>query len=289
MLTGNLIERFKQTLSPLMGENEAAAVTFRVMEEVLSLRRMDLVFRHHENVAPGKVDELLLILKRLEVGEPVQYVLGTAPFLGRNFIVNKNVLVPRPETEELVLWILDDTSSVPKGRLLEPCTGSGCMAITLALERPQWEVCAFDVSEGALDVARINAERNSATLRLHHIDLFDMDSIDYISSARWDIMACNPPYIPFADASTLAPAVLQHEPHLALFEPDNEPLKFYRALGELAMKSLRPGGSLYVEVHENHADATAKLFLDYGLTGVIIRRDIFDKPRMIKAVRPEIK
>lgn len=284
MLAGDVIDQFRRTLTPVMGEHEAEAVTFRVVEDVLGFRRSDAVLRRNAPVTTVLVERLTQMLKRLEQAEPVQYVLGKAPFLGRDFLVNPDVLIPRPETEELVMWLLEDTKGRPTGKLLDVGTGSGCIPVSFSLEQPGWEVHAFDVSPGAVAVARNNASRLMSRVHFHCLDLFDQQAVKSFS-AQWDIIVSNPPYIPMAEAGGLSATVRDHEPALALFEPDDEPLKYYRALASLATVRLVQGGCLYVEVHEEHATATVDLFRQNGFDEVQLRQDIFDKPRMVKAVR----
>ena len=280
MLAGKVIDQFRQTLSPLLGEKEADAVTFRVVEEVLSFRRIDTVMRRNEPVSPVALERLLIILKRLQKQEPVQYVLGKAPFLGRDFTVNHHVLIPRPETEELVLWMLEDVDVHSQGKLLDVGTGSGCIPVSFSLERPEWEVHAIDISAAALNVAGKNSVRLGSKVNFHQIDLFSINDESVVQALQWDIIVSNPPYIPESEAASLPANVREHEPSIALFEPDREPLKYYHVLAGL---QLNAGGTMYLEVHEAYAEQVQNLFILSGWNKVELRNDIFDKPRMIRA------
>lgn len=219
-----------------------------------------------------------LIIARLVAGEPMQYLLGETDFYGRIFRVDGRVLIPRPETEELVDWIRRDERRART--LLDVGTGSGCIAISLALELPAAEVSAVDISTDALTVAHLNAERLGAK-----VDFRQADALGGLEQAfapeQFDLIVSNPPYIPASDLKTMQTHVTEHEPHLALFVPDEDALCFYRAIARAGQRLLKPNGKLYFEIYHEAAEALCDLLAEEGYTHIVLRRDLCDKPRML--------
>jgi release factor glutamine methyltransferase len=219
-----------------------------------------------------------LIAARLVAGEPMQYLLGETDFYGRIFRVDGRVLIPRPETEELVDWIRRDERQAHT--LLDVGTGSGCIAISLALELPAAKVSAIDISTDALTVARLNAERLGAK-----VDFRQADALGGLEQAfapeQFDLIVSNPPYIPASDLKTMQTHVTEHEPHLALFVPDEDALCFYRAIARAGQRLLKPNGKLYFEIYHEAAEALCDLLAEEGYTHIVLRRDLCDKPRML--------
>lgn len=219
-----------------------------------------------------------LIIARLVAGEPMQYLLGETDFYGRIFRVDGRVLIPRPETEELVDWIRRDERRART--LLDVGTGSGCIAISLALELPAAEVSAVDISTDALTVAHLNAERLGAK-----VDFRQADALGGLEQAfapeQFDLIVSNPPYIPASDLKTMQTHVTEHEPHLALFVPDEDALCFYRAIARAGQRLLKPNGKLYFEIYHEAAEALCDLLAEEGYTHITLRRDLCDKPRML--------
>jgi release factor glutamine methyltransferase len=218
------------------------------------------------------------IAARLVAGEPMQYLLGETDFYGRIFRVDGRVLIPRPETEELVDWIRRDERRAHT--LLDVGTGSGCIAISLALELPAAEVSAVDISTDALTVAHLNAERLGAK-----VDFRQADALGGLEQAfapeQFDLIVSNPPYIPASDLKTMQTHVTEHEPHLALFVPDEDALCFYRAIARAGQRLLKPNGKLYFEIYHEAADALCTLLKEEGYTAIELRHDLCDKPRML--------
>ena len=218
------------------------------------------------------------IVMRLVAGEPMQYLLGETDFYGRIFRVDNRVLIPRPETEELVDWIRRDERQART--LLDVGTGSGCIAISLALELPATQVSAVDISADALAVARFNAERLSA-----RVDFRLADALGGLEQAfapeQFDLIVSNPPYIPASDQTTMQAHVTEHEPHLALFVPDEDALCFYRAIARAGQRLLAPNGKLYFEIYHEAADTLCDLLAEEGYSHIVLRRDLCDKPRML--------
>ena len=221
---------------------------------------------------------------------PVQYVLGESWFAGMKFFVDERVLIPRPETEELVEWVVaevsaggDQGSREATGRpvVLDVGTGSGCIAVTLAKKRPDLRVLACDVSVGALAVAERNNASQGTAVEFFSLDFLDRACRERLPAVRW--VVSNPPYIPAAESGTMAPHVIEYEPNTALFVPDEDALVFYRALGEFVRDRVGPAGGLFVEIHEDRGRAVSDLLAGLGARKVELRKDLQGKDRMIKA------
>jgi release factor glutamine methyltransferase len=233
-------------------------------------------------VLPDEVQEKITeAVKRLLNFEPIQHITGIGHFCGYEFVVNPDVLIPRPETEELVRWILEDYAKRHKLSIADIGTGSGCIAISLSLRFQDAEIEAFDVSDAALKAAVRNNEELGAGVSFF--------KTDFLNPAQWpskkyDIVVSNPPYIPLINKNSLPENVRKYEPAEALFVPDDDPLVFYRTLAEFCQSRLKPGGCLYAEVHENYAEDVKNLLaMQFG--NVLLRRDFHDRKRMVKAVR----
>ena len=258
----------------------------------------------------GKVNELSSdeernleeIITRLQNGEPVQYVLGEADFAGRTFHVEPGVLIPRPETAELCQWIEEDVSSLKadeRKQILDICTGSGCIAITLGLTIPNSEVTGWDISEDALRIAQGNVEMLKAgNVRIEYQDALmlpkaaEAEEAAEISEATksesslskgWNIIVSNPPYICEKEKADMEKNVLEHEPSIALFVPDEDPLKFYRAIAEYASSALKSEGALYFEINPIYEKETREMLEELGFKDIETKEDAFGKKRMMKA------
>lgn len=216
-------------------------------------------------------------LERLAAGEPLQYVLGESEFYGRRFAVREGVLIPRPETEELVDRIVRTEGGRPC-RILDVGTGSGCIAISLALELPEAELFAADISDAALETAAENCRRLGARVVLRRADA--LSDLAERFPEGFDVIVSNPPYVPESDRAAMHPNVRDHEPALALFVPDDDPLRFYRAIARAGRRMLRPGGRLWFEIYERAADRMAAMLAAEGYAATEIYRDLFDKERM---------
>lgn len=258
-----------------------------------ALARFRWVLSHVTGIAHGQIplqSQMLLttdqqqrmeqFLSRLEQQEPLQYILKEAWFYGRPFEVNPSVLIPRPETEELIQWILDDHAPDTKLHALDLGTGSGCIPITLKLERPDWQIAACDLSTEALVTARGNAERHRVNLEWINADMLQM----LPEPGKYALICSNPPYIPAAEAEEIAKHVRDHEPALALFVPDADPLLFYKAIATYAAGTLPVGGTLYLETHFRWAEQVSELCRTMGFAASV-RKDLFGNNRMVKAVK----
>ena len=273
-------------LAQIYEEGEAKAMARMVYEVRYGLTLADVYIGKDTQLNADCQAELEEIAQRLLQQEPIQYVLGQADFCGRTFLVDEHVLIPRPETEELCRWILADAPTA--ARILDVGTGSGCIAVTLAAERPEAQVTAWDISAGALRVARENAKRSNVNVSFELTDVLDAARSPQALPAAlsYDLIVSNPPYICNKERATMKPNVLDHEPHTALFVPDDDPLLFYRAIARHASTTLKSGGSLFFEINPLYACETVAMLRDAGFTQTETRCDQFGRLRFVKALHP---
>lgn len=273
-------------LTGLYGEGEAKAIARMVFEVRYGLMLSDLLMGRDAEVPQ---DEVEWLAQRLEQGEPVQYVLGQAEFGGRWFTVTPDVLIPRPETYELCEWSLSPQPSAfslqPSPQILDIGTGSGCIAITLALALPEAEVTAWDISEKALAVARENARRLGANVTFEQVDILHLPP-STLHLPSFTLIISNPPYICEKEKALMERNVLDHEPELALFVPDDDALLFYRAIARFAREALLPKGLLYFEINPTYRDELVAMLAGMGFTEIEVKADQFGKQRMLKAQQP---
>jgi release factor glutamine methyltransferase len=275
-------EHFVEQLQRVYPAEEAAAIANIVFEEMLMLKK------HHIYILQKELDEnevmqLDRILDRLLKHEPVQYVLGIADFFGLRFRVNKQVLIPRRETEELVGLVIEDVRDLPSRpvRILDIGTGSGCIAVTLKKNLPFATVSGMDISGEALEMARENARLNKVDIDYFLFDILSQD--DSFAWPRFDRIVSNPPYITFPEKTLMRKNVLEYEPHQALFADTNDPLVFYRAITRFARHHLSAGGRLYVEINEAYGKETRDLFCLEGFQDAVILQDMQGKDRFVRA------
>lgn len=288
-------------LTVIYNEREAQAIVRTVLDALFGMSLTDICLGKVTQLSADDTTRLEKIMQRLEKSEPVQYVLGAEWFAGRLFDVAPGVLIPRPETEDLVKWACDEAKEkekednskeergkeekevskkeeVPHPSILDIGTGSGCIAITVALALPQARVTAWDISTDALAIAAGNAHRLGASVRFEHQDALSAPD----DEACWDVIVSNPPYICDKERADMSDNVLSYEPELALFVPDNDPLLFYRAIARYASKALKPGGRLLFETNTAYAHEVAQVMANEGFTAIEVRNDCFGKPRMVK-------
>lgn len=269
-------------LKDLYDQRESAQIAAWVMEHITGKKKSERLVATTQELNEKASASWLEIKKRLLLGEPIQYVLNEAPFMEWILSVNQFTLIPRPETEELVAWILSDHTSEKSLQLMDAGTGSGCIAIALKLNRPAWHITAADISQDALSIVRVNADRLGAEIETKEIDMLNIHHLAWQNGLN--ILVSNPPYIPISEKDKLAKHVSQFEPEPALFVPDNNPLVFYEALGTAAKKYLQPGGMLYLEINQAFGAAITSLLqqMDFQVT---LRKDLHGNDRMIRAVK----
>ncbi|MBQ0049336.1 MAG: peptide chain release factor N(5)-glutamine methyltransferase [Bacteroidales bacterium] len=287
----------KSSLASLYPQGEAAALARIVMEERFGLSQTDLLLGKDSQLSAEDRDELTQIAVRLLKNEPLQYVLGYADFCGMRLRVAPGCLIPRPETAELIRAIEQffishptlasptgtPTSTLPVCRALDIGTGSGCIALSLA--QKGWQVEAWDVSQEALAIARLNAAEHALHINFQICDILAEQNADSIL-ADCSLVVSNPPYVRQSEAAEMHRNVLDYEPHLALFVPDRDPLIFYRAIAAYASRRLQPGGLLAFEINQYLAEETAELVRLSGFTQVCLFDDAFGAPRILLAIQP---
>lgn len=280
-----MFRQIVDTLVPKVGEREARALAFVVLEDAFGLSRTDIYLGKDTAFSEDDTIRLEKILRRLEQGEPVQYVIGTAQFCDLTFRVTPDTLIPRPETEELVGWVASLLPSAAPCSVLDVGTGTGCIAISLAKQFPRAQVTAWDISEGALAVAQQNAQANGVTVDFRRTDVLEMVNESAVSAPSSDALyiVSNPPYICERERAEMETHVLDYEPASALFVPDTDPLLFYRALARLGQQL--HAAAVLVEINQAYGQETVRMFQSSGYSNVELRRDIYGKDRMIKAVR----
>ena len=276
-------QEFWQSLTPLYDAGEAQAIVRTVLDVEYGMTLTDIICGKVNELSSDEERNLEEIIARLQNGEPVQYVLGEADFAGRTFHVEPGVLIPRPETAELCQWIEEEVSSLkadaPK-QILDICTGSGCIAITLGLNIPNSEVTGWDISEDALRIAQGNVEMMKAgNVRIEHQDALALPK----AAEAADLIVSNPPYICEKEKADMEKNVLEHEPSIALFVPDEDPLKFYRAIAEYASSALKSEGALYFEINPIYEKETREMLEELGFKDIETKEDAFGKKRMMKA------
>lgn len=295
MLLRTFIKSAIASLESVYPEQEARNVVLILCESVLGVKSYTHIVEPQTEIGEALLPDLQSALDRLCAGEPLQYVLGVAPFYGRDFKVSPAVLIPRPETELLVEYAAAQGRRLmgegrERLRILDLCTGSGCIAWTLALELPQAEVVALDISADALAVAAsqpLEADRRPQFLRGDVLASPALQSAEVRAALAggFDIVVSNPPYIMDSEKASMRPNVLEHEPHLALFVSDSDPLVFYRAVAQWASELLLPGGCGIVEINEQLGEETASVFADSSFKEVAILSDLASKPRDISFVK----
>lgn len=271
-----------QELNLLYDRREASQLTDWVIEHVSGKKKSERLIAISQEMSAEEIQKWKVIKKRLEQGEPIQYVLNQAPFMEWIFFVDSATLIPRPETEELVAWVLSDHNSGETLKVLDIGTGSGCIAIALQLKRPNWRVIAGDISLAALETAQMNAQKYGAELQLAPLNI--LDSLANFNPQNFDLIVSNPPYIPLSEQNDMSYHVTGFEPKEALFVPDEQPLLFYAALGKAALLHLREGGMMYVEIHQRFGTAVVELFEQMGFT-TTLRKDVQGNDRMVRAVK----
>jgi release factor glutamine methyltransferase len=295
----NYRTQFSTNLSPIYPKTEIDSFFFILVDEYLDLQRIDVTLNPNFKITEDKVFLLNRALNRLKNEEPIQYIIGNTEFYGFPFLVDKNTLIPRPETEELVEWILLEAEKLQSSKaskslnILDIGTGSGCIPISLAKKLPTATVSAIDISVDALKVAKKNATLNKVKiefieadiLQTEHLNIFANSSTSCNSSSKkqFNIIVSNPPYVRELEKVEIQNNVLQNEPHLALFVSNENPLIFYDKIADLAKQNLAKDGLLFFEINQYLGQETSKILTEKGFKNIELRKDLFGNERMIKA------
>ncbi|MGM9869105.1 MAG: peptide chain release factor N(5)-glutamine methyltransferase [Sodaliphilus sp.] len=281
MTTDQILREFKRQIAACYERGEADAIALIVMEEVLHYSRVDVLLRGDVEQDEVFADRIFGIAQRLCEGEPIQYILGHTTFHGHIFRLTPATLIPRPETECLVDMIVDEAGDEPDLQVLDIGTGSGCIAISIALALKWPEVTGIDISEAALEVARKNAEQLGARVDFCHADILSLAPND----ERYHIIVSNPPYVCQSESAEMERHVLDHEPASALFVPDSNPLLFYRAIAAYAQTALHPGGRIYFEINRRFGSEICHLLAASEFESTQVINDPFGNPRYVKATK----
>lgn len=280
LITDNKVSSLQEYLSAQLSarydQRESANIIAELFRHYKDWNRADVLMNRNSRISESEILQFHFASKRLVKGEPLQYILGTAWFRGLELEVNPSVLIPRPETEELVQLILDK-KTVTSPRILDIGTGSGCIALALKHEIPQAQVHAIDISEAALTVATKNASSNGLNVIFSQKDILN----EGFEQERFDIIVSNPPYIPEKDKDEMREQVLNHEPHLALFVPDEDALLFYNRIIEISLKHLEPNGKVFCEIHERMEKVLTGELQKNNITNFEFTQDMQGKTRML--------
>lgn len=273
----------RRALTPLYGDREAASIAESTMEHLTGLARVDRIMHEGEPLTEQQSEEYLRCLSELTAWRPVQYVTGAAWFDGHRFRVDERVLIPRPETEELVEWVAEAIGQ-NSPHVLDIGTGSGCIAVSLKKRRPDTLVTGLDKSADALEVARQNAEAIAAEVRFVEADILDRTSWEGLPI--FDIIVSNPPYVTEGERGAMRPNVTDYEPRSAVFVEGIDPLLFYREITAFSENRLSPGGSLFFETSASQGESVCRLLSERGFTDVLLRKDLLEMDRMVMCRRP---
>ena len=275
---------FTEVLSEIYPQTEIDSFFFLIMEEKLKLQRIDTVLKPNFQISDAIFKELETIVNQLKKEKPIQYILGKTEFYGMPLKVDENTLIPRPETEELVDWVLNEDSHLENHKtknlsILDIGTGTGCIPISLAKNLPQANISAIDISENALKIAKQNAILNEVEINFSKIDILKTTTL----WQKFDIIVSNPPYVRELEKVEMQNNVLHNEPHLALFVSDENPLIFYDKIADVAKQHLTKNGLLFFEINQYLGQETLKLLAEKGFTNIKLRKDLFGNERMVKA------
>lgn len=251
-----------------------------ILNDILNLSKIDFALNPNSKINSDLSDKIEIIIKELQEEKPIQHAIGFTEFMDLKFIVNKNVLIPRPETEELIQWVIEDCIHFDQFKILDIGTGSGCIPICLTKNLSKAETTTIDVSMEAIEIAKQNANNNNTTIQFLHQDILTTQKLPQ----QYDIIISNPPYVRNLEKIKIQKNVLDYEPHLALFVSDNNPLVFYRKIAELAKKHLTSNGILYFEINQYLGKETVLMLTNIGFTNIELKKDMFGNDRMIKAI-----
>jgi release factor glutamine methyltransferase len=275
---------FNEALSAIYPKTEIDSFFFILMEEKLKLQRIDTVLKPDFLITKKNLIDLKTIVKRLQKEEPIQYIIGSTEFYGLPFLVDKNTLIPRTETEELVAWVLDEIKVLTNNKITELSildigTGTGCIPISLAKNLTSLNISAIDISPEALLIAKQNAILNKVTIEFIELDILNAESLPQ----EYDVIISNPPYVRELEKEEIKNNVLENEPHLALFVADENPLIFYNKIADLAKQQLSKNGMLFFEINQYLGKETVNMLVKKGFKNIQLKKDLFGNDRMIKA------
>jgi len=278
----NAIDHIKKELNGLYPETEIKSFVNLLISKISGLSVTGIIVNKNTIFSVEQHEILNSFIEKLKLFTPIQYILGETMFMDSIFEVNEAVLIPRPETEELVEWIIESGCSTADGlKILDIGTGSGCIAVSLQKHLPGASVTAFDISRDALEVARRNAMTNGVTVDFRQFDVLS----DETYNSNFNLIVSNPPYITEPEKKDILPNVLNFEPHIALFVPENDPLLFYRKIIQFSCNYLTQGGQLYFEIHRDRGQEITELLKKSGFTEIELRKDISGNDRMMKAIK----
>ena len=294
MVIKELKTHFFNSLKNIQDEQEIESFFFILTEYLHNLKRVDVALNPNFEISEEEVEKWNVILAELQQEKPIQHITGEAWFYGLKFEVNENTLIPRPETEELVEWIIESIKSEVQSRKLEILdigTGTGCIPISVKTNLPQANVSAIDISEKALEVAKRNAASNKVEINFIQTNILEVEDLSQLPTLNsqlptsFDIIVSNPPYVRNLEKQEIKKNVLDYEPHLALFVEDTDALLFYRKIAQLALKNLSPNGLLFFEINQYLGKETVELLENLGFKNIELKKDIYGNDRMVKSTR----
>jgi len=290
---------YRAGLANLYDTNELEAITLLTISEISNLSKAKIKAFPEFQLSQEQVEKLANTLTQLKTGKPIQYILGKTEFYGLPFYVNPSVLIPRPETEELVEWVISSVGSsqsavgserlamgsrqLAVGDILDIGTGSGCIAISLKKNLPQYNVTAIDISETALQTAKENAHLNNVDIEFIKADILNLTNHSLLTT-HYSLIISNPPYVTLHDKTQMHTNVTEFEPHNALFVPKDDPLIFYKAIAVFAATNLVKNGLLFFEINESYGNEIVELLSNKGFKNIVLRKDMSGRDRMVKAV-----
>ena len=273
---------FHLELDAIYSPEEVNSFFYMLIEHFLGLERFILALEPNLIITKDEETPLFEALSRLKLEIPIQHIIGKTHFMDLEFLVDKNVLIPRPETEDLVRWILDDIKNHQEAiTILDIGTGSGCIPIALKKQLPNAKVATLDISDKALKIATQNAKNNNVQIEFIHANILEIDKLHQ----KFDIIVSNPPYVRELEKKEMHKNVLQHEPELALFVSDEDPLLFYRKIASFAVNNLNDGGALYFEINQYLGKETKQLLDSTNFSDIELRQDLFGNDRMLKGIK----
>ncbi len=280
----NIISYIKNELKNIYNTNETKSFISIILKHFLSYSSIDIVLKSENYIDETKVNTIKNVLTRLKKHEPIQYILGYTEFYGLNFSLNKHVLIPRPETEELVEWIIKDNINVNKSlEIIDIGTGSGCIPISISKNLELAKIQAIEISKEAIEIAKINAIRNNVIIDFKEYNILKYADDSIFLFGKYDIIVSNPPYVRYSEKKMMQKNVLNYEPPIALFVEDDNPFVFYEKIALFAKNHLNENANLYFEINEYLHNELSNILYNIGFSNIVVKKDISGKHRMIRA------